>query len=103
MPSWGHRCNESGAVPEFHVIDISLDGSRAALQDRSGSLHVVRAEAGALHVHDRLHGGRARPGRQWLLLRDASRGLAVNFEHVDCDQFLALERVHDEAVGTLSA
>jgi hypothetical protein len=91
-------------VPEFHVIDISLDGSRAALQDHSGALHVVRAEAGALSVHDRLHGGRARPGRQWLLLlRHASCGLAVDFEHVDCDQFMALERVHDEAVGSGSA
>jgi hypothetical protein len=90
-------------VPEFHVIDISLDGSRAALQDHSGSLHVVRAEAGALKVNDRLHGGRARQGRQWLLLRDASRGLAVDFEYVACDQLLALELVHDEAVGSWSA
>jgi hypothetical protein len=83
-----------GLISRYQVVDLSIDGFLAALQDANGQLHVARLMGCRLHRGDALQGSPASLGTHHLHLDARLAPLRLRFERVGCSQDDALLLLH---------
>ena len=86
--------NGRGLISRYQVVDLSIDGFLAALQDAEGRLHVARLMGCQLYRGDALQGSPATLGTHHLHVDARLAPLRLRFERVGCTQDDALALLH---------